>query len=383
MKNYGHELRVVDVPPFDEYWEGARALDKHQQRFYNSLEEGLRTGDYLDVQGQWAYLMLIAQKVLLWKLDSAFDEIFTLLTSLQEIYFKEEKFVEKVEPWRVESLIAQEKWEEFLEHTEVDDLRDLRFSDLRLNVQEDLGLEAEPTDILGALSLFSWTKLSKENPNQYKSSIRSVLGSTAPNGEPWFEYLSRDTARWHYGERRILHNPVKWKDPQADPVTIHYKFRTWNRETWGDRREGGSHFGDQVITVLEGLEREARNHMRESLNLPRIGEGWVSETELFYLIKNAFPQTSVVQHGKPPWLGRQHFDIWIPRWRVALEYQGKQHYEPVAFFGGEEAFSQTVERDRRKKELAASHQVTLIEVREGYEADQVIQLVLDAKTAHM
>ena len=50
---------------------------------------------------------------------------------------------------------------------------------------------------------------------------------------------------------------------------------------------------------------------------------------------------NVVHHGRPEGLGRQHLDVWIPEWKVAVEFQGDQHDRPVGFFGGDEAFEPT------------------------------------------
>ena len=77
--------------------------------------------------------------------------------------------------------------------------------------------------------------------------------------------------------------------------------------------------------------REPENHIRQLLGLPNIGEGWVSETKLFYLIKEKFNNHRVLQHGKPIWLGKQHLDIYIPDLNIGIEYQGKQHTSPVDF----------------------------------------------------
>ena len=57
-------------------------------------------------------------------------------------------------------------------------------------------------------------------------------------------------------------------------------------------------------------------------------------TELYYKIKETFPNEKVVHHGKPSWLGQQHLDIYFPYKNIAIEYQGLQHQEPVEFFGG-------------------------------------------------
>jgi hypothetical protein len=125
------------------------------------------------------------------------------------------------------------------------------------------------------------------------------------------------------------------------------------------------------------LSRDIENNLRENVGLPKIGEGWVSETELFLFLRHAFSQTHVVQHGKPKWLGKQHFDIWLPRWKIAVEYHGRQHFEPVQFFGGEESFEETQQRDIKKKRLARANKVKLFVVTEEQSHEDVANLIAD------
>ena len=47
---------------------------------------------------------------------------------------------------------------------------------------------------------------------------------------------------------------------------------------------------------------------------------------------------------------------------IAFEYQGKQHFEPVEIFGGEENFKKGQERDKIKKELSEKNGIKLIYV---------------------
>lgn len=121
------------------------------------------------------------------------------------------------------------------------------------------------------------------------------------------------------------------------------------------------------------LLREAENTLREEREIPRVGEGWLAETVLFYEIKEAFAGEPVIQHARPGWLGRQHLDIFLPVRKVAVEYQGAQHDRPVAFFGGEEAFMRTVQRDRRKLLLCKQNDVSLIYVRSGYSLRELLE----------
>ncbi len=88
-------------------------------------------------------------------------------------------------------------------------------------------------------------------------------------------------------------------------------------------------------------------------------ERWISERALFKLVRSRFPDAE--RFWQPPWLLPQHVDIFIPSINVAIEYQGKQHYQPVSIFGGEDGFRLTQVRDDHKRELLATHGVTLIE----------------------
>jgi len=63
--------------------------------------------------------------------------------------------------------------------------------------------------------------------------------------------------------------------------------------------------------------------------------------------------------------------VWIPEIKMAIEYNGLQHYEPVEFFGGQKGFEDTVNRDNRKRKKCKEHNVYLLEVRKGYKWDDV------------
>ena len=120
---------------------------------------------------------------------------------------------------------------------------------------------------------------------------------------------------------------------------------------------------------------EAEDSYRESIGMPKIGEYWRSETELYYSIKEAFKNTKVEQHGSPNWLGLQHLDVYIPEYNIGLEYQGVQHYRPVDYFGGEEAFRKGQERDARKRRLCKDNNCILLYVDEGYDLPSLIDKI--------
>lgn len=60
------------------------------------------------------------------------------------------------------------------------------------------------------------------------------------------------------------------------------------------------------------------------------------------------------------WLGKQSLDFYLSDYNIAIECQGIQHFMPIEYFGGEEAFLITQERDKRKKRLCKENNVELI-----------------------
>lgn len=58
--------------------------------------------------------------------------------------------------------------------------------------------------------------------------------------------------------------------------------------------------------------------------------------------------------------GKLSYDFYLPHYNLAIECQGRQHFESVTAFGGEEEFKKVAERDKKKKELSKEHGVNLI-----------------------
>ena len=92
---------------------------------------------------------------------------------------------------------------------------------------------------------------------------------------------------------------------------------------------------------------------------------WTTEELVFKYTQKLYKQYNVIYQHRPFFLkteigGQMSYDVYIAGLNVAIEYQGKQHFEPVEFFGGEEAFKKTVERDKLKKELSQHNGVKLV-----------------------
>lgn len=66
------------------------------------------------------------------------------------------------------------------------------------------------------------------------------------------------------------------------------------------------------------------------------------------------------------------YDVFISELDIAIEYQGKQHFQPVEFFGGEEGFESLKKRDARKLELSKEHGVKLIYINYWEEVNEAL-----------
>ena len=93
---------------------------------------------------------------------------------------------------------------------------------------------------------------------------------------------------------------------------------------------------------------------------------WKSEEMVYNITKRLYKDYQVIYQYKPFYLatekGNMSYDIYICGLRIAIEYQGKQHFEPVEYFGGAENYERQKERDELKAERSKENGVKLIYV---------------------
>lgn len=169
------------------------------------------------------------------------------------------------------------------------------------------------------------------------------------------------------------HNPIKYNNLNLPCFTPNFLGDKNYERYYVDDKNYHTPYEVQVSFLLRDLE----NLLRIDNGLPQVGEGWISETILYQKIKEKFPNQIVVQHGKPKWLGLQHFDIYFPKLNIAIEYQGIQHQKPINFFGGEQAFIKNQERDSRKKKLCKANNCSLFYVFPEDDMDEFVEKLID------
>lgn len=57
-----------------------------------------------------------------------------------------------------------------------------------------------------------------------------------------------------------------------------------------------------------------------------------------------------------------YVDFYLPNEKVFIEYNGRQHYEPVEYFGGQAQFDRQQKRDQWERDYCIKHGIRLIEI---------------------
>lgn len=86
-----------------------------------------------------------------------------------------------------------------------------------------------------------------------------------------------------------------------------------------------------------------------------------------HLIQSVLTQAFRLKPGKDFNYGyvlpnKLHLDFYLPKYKLAIEYDGKQHQEPVSYFGGVEQFKKQQFRDSIKNTYCNDHDINLVRI---------------------
>lgn len=116
---------------------------------------------------------------------------------------------------------------------------------------------------------------------------------------------------------------------------------------------------DEEGNLILDYKKEKEDIVKELIKTNKYNKKWKSEVELYNLILKKFPNAIYQYHSKE--LGYQSFDIYIPDIKLAIEYQGLQHYCPVDIFGGVQGFEKRKILDENKRNLCRKNNIKLLE----------------------
>jgi len=400
---------------YDSEWGG--------KKFYKYFEKQIKNNIFIDIEGNFGYVceylstivdrfleagtesgyyvnpgveipednsMLFDLKDVTYKssLKLANEDIYDLLDhfeKIRKVYGEYERVVDKLDSYTDYAYLYMKDYEKAWELK-----RKSRY--ISIDYIMTVGIKCKDTSIDG-WNLISinksdtgLTKFGEENINKMAQLTTNYLVKFYNEHKMnLVEYYCTKLNYKNMGEKELLH--LKELYPNEDEF---FRWEKINKRTGIEGKNYGYGWNSSsnmepvhmLLSVGIGYEikrilRECENELREKQGLPRVGEGWISETELYCKICDAFPEEKVIQHGRPRWLKRQHLDIYFPKRNIAIEYQGGQHQKPVEFFGGEKAFEKIKELDRKKRELSEKHGCKLIYADVGYDFENVKQKIED------
>ena len=100
------------------------------------------------------------------------------------------------------------------------------------------------------------------------------------------------------------------------------------------------------------------------------------EQKLFYILSDIVDTSEIIRQYKDyEMFGRQSIDFYIPKYKIAIEHQGSQHFGGHFFDDSEERYKRIQQLDRRKYEICKEHGIKLFYF--SYEERYVPEVYLD------
>lgn len=366
------------VPKFKQYYASMRDMNSQQKQFYKSWLKAWQKGQPIDVEGQVSYLFCYVYSILeksaknelpeivhssdgtivshYWQAkisERGAEEALPELIRIRDAYSNEKIFVSGCSRWISDCLVILRRYREALDTYPVlfPDARSSYATDSLLSLKVNIGSHVSGRDVL-TLCGPKVTEFGKKHLDIVMQYIETILRSRELNTEiNTLKEWMKDT---HQGPYQVFNGTI-------------YNSSVTDIECYSFSLNKG------VVDLVKQLTREAENTVREEAGLPKVGEGWVGETELYYEIKTALQKLQVQHHARPDWLHNQHLDIYIPDLNAAIEYQGIQHREPIEFFGGPRALDNRLRLDAKKRRCCQRNGVRLIYVRSGYVLRDVLE----------
>jgi hypothetical protein len=331
-----------NVPPFKRFFATEANMTAEQSAFFHHWRSAWVSGTALPVDGSISYLFCYTSGILSRTPEEAACE----LSRLSEAYrHSEPRFADYARQWIADCYVLR-------------------------------------GDLAGALEVFPSPVLGSKASAMADSllSLRLLVGQP-PRASELLALDGPAVTAWGRKHLDLIHAWIDAQAPAQSSPSILERLKDWSASAHRYRYSAFagsiahtecavSQFSfsqvPEAVAFARKIIREAENTVREERDIPRVGEGWIAETELYYALRRFFRSVEVVQHARPEWLGKQHLDIFIPSALVAVEYQGPQHDAPVDHFGGEKAWKAVRQRDAKKRRLCKTNGVHLIEVRPGY-----------------
>lgn len=105
------------------------------------------------------------------------------------------------------------------------------------------------------------------------------------------------------------------------------------------------------------------------------------QTKLFNKLIGVFPKEEFIWEYRSEWLGKQRIDICLEKYKIAIEYDGLQHFVPVDRFGGIEQFKKQLKFDALKEKKCKENGFKLYRLKYNYTDEDFYDLCKNIELA--
>ena len=131
-----------------------------------------------------------------------------------------------------------------------------------------------------------------------------------------------------------------------------------------------------IICPIHGIfKQKPKDHLNKKQGCPKCksskGENIIST----YLEQNNIKYISQYKFNLCKNIKPLPFDFYLPEYNICIEYNGKQHYKPVDWFGGKKTYEYIINNDIIKYNFCQTNNIILIVIK----YDENIQTTLNEK----
>ncbi len=335
--------KSIPVPEFQQHYSNELFMNKKQKKFYNTWKHNWIHGIPIDVKGNISYLFTYTYD-LIRSVKNQPRETILQLRLLQKAYKSEPYFVQYLSRWIFDVYLLQSDYLNAMAYIESRSGPEKinHIDNVILSLKHKLGLPLRGTDLV----------------SMYRVTPRKLVLDNLEYIIEWFNGLIEEFEEKNDVDLLSLVTEFAFKENSYtylfSGAPFHEKINldSFNYLELGDFK-----------IVLNEWFKDAENQLRKEKGLPKIGEGWISETILYNIISKIFSEMGydVIHHSYPAFLDRQELDIHVPHLKLGIEYMGIQHYEPIEFFGGQAGFKKTKARDEKKRKICKKFGVEVID----------------------
>ncbi len=384
----------IPVPSWNEnYYHEVEFAPPQIRKFYHYLVEEISKGNFVNIEGEFYYIVLYLRSVVEQFIsDKNINRLLERFEEIRQVYgdFREIKY--SLLTWNADAFLYLNDFDNawvFMRQRFIS-MQDI--INIRAKCKETF---IDGKDLISTFGskIYSESGLTAFGKNNLESLLKIVSINLntfhTRHGKNFIEYLCQQYDFAALGGKDFL-RLREFFDTEKDFIFLERTYELFERRYYLKREKYSERFQRKLFNsavnyppsinyepipsiILKAIEneskrliRECENTLREEMSVPRIGEGWIAETELLYKLREYFSDERIVHHAKPVWLAPQHLDIYFPEKNIGIEYQGLQHQRPVEYFGGQKAFENQKERDERKRRLCKENNCKLIYVSEGY-----------------